>query len=102
MCEYNHSFVSINYYNVNPRIDSDADEAINDENEEDNDESNVKNNDATLDDEDGGIIINDGPIKYDQSRIPITVVHFSMSGRHAVFGFYRQIVSPFKQAGISW
>ena len=41
--------------------------------------------------------MNDGPIAYDEFNIPITVGNFWMGGRHAVFGFYRQLARPFKQ-----
>ena len=85
MCEENHSFVPINDSGINPDIDANDGEANDDKNEENNDEDNVKSNDATLDCEDGGIIMNDGPIEYDEFNIHITVVHFSMGGRHAVF-----------------
>ena len=57
----------------------------------------MKNNDDTLDDEYGGIIMNDVPIEYDEFNISIILRHFRMCGRHAVFGFYRQISRPFKQ-----
>ena len=87
MCEENHSFVPINNSSVNPGIYYSNNESNDDENEEDNDEADVKNNDATFDDEDGGIIINYGPIEYDVFKISITVVHFRMGWRHAVFGF---------------
>ena len=53
--------------------------------------------DATFDYEYGGIIMNDGPIKYDEFNIPITMRHLSMGGRYAVFGFYRQLTRPFKK-----
>ena len=89
--------MSINFSNVNPGIDADANEAKNDENEEEADKDNAKNNNATLDDEDGGIIMNDIPIGYDKSNIPITVGNFRIGGRNAVFGFYRQLDWPFKQ-----
>ena len=85
MCEENHSFVPINDSGINPDIDANDGEANDDKNEENNDEDNVKSNDATLDCEDGGIIMNDGPIEYDEFNIHITVVHFSMGERHAVF-----------------
>ena len=41
--------------------------------------------------------MNDGPIEYDSFNIPITVVHFRMGGRHAVFVLYRQLARTFKQ-----
>ena len=89
--------MEINDYDVNPDTDAADDEANDDKNEDKDDEYNAKNNNATLDDENGVIIMNDGPIAYDEFNIPITVGHFWMGGRHAVFGFYRQLARPFKQ-----
>ena len=97
LCEDNHSFVPIKNYDVKPGIDANDNESRDDENEEDDDEADVKNNDSTLDDGDGGIIMNDGTIEYDEFNIPIIVVHLRIGGRYAVFGFYRQLVRPFKQ-----
>jgi hypothetical protein len=52
-----------------------------------------------MDDEDGGgIIVADGPVEYNDFNIPNTVEHFRMGGRHAVFGFYLQLVKPLKQS----
>jgi hypothetical protein len=39
----------------------------------------------------------DGLVEYDDLNIHSTVEHFRMGGRHAVFGFYRQLVKPLKQ-----
>jgi hypothetical protein len=51
-----------------------------------------------MDDEDGGGIVEaDGRVEYDDFNIPNTVEHFRMGGRHAVFGFYCQLVKPLKQ-----
>ena len=97
MCEYNHSFVPINDSNVNPVIDTNGDEAIDDENEEEDNESDVNNNDTTLDDDDVGIIIDDASIEYDDLNIPITVGHLRMGGRHTVFDFYTQLVRTFNK-----
>ena len=97
MCEDNHSFVPINDSDVNSGIGAGDNKANNYKNEKDDHEADVKNNDDNLDDEDGGVIINDRPIEYDEFNTPITVGNFSMVGRYAVFGFYRQLVRPFKQ-----
>ena len=97
LCEDNHSFVRINNSDVNPGINTDDDVSNYNENEDEDDEVDVNNNDNTLDDEDGGTIINYGPNEYDEFNIPITVGHFRMDGRHAVFGFYMHITRQLKQ-----
>jgi hypothetical protein len=51
---------------------------------------------AIEDEDDGGIVVADGPVVFDEFNIPNTVEHFRMGGRHQVFGFYRQLVKPFK------
>ena len=87
----------MNFSNVNPGINAKDDKAKNDENEEDGDEADVNNNDTIFDDEDSGIVLNDDPIEYDELNIYITAGNFRMGGRHTVFGFYRELASPFKQ-----
>ena len=62
----------------------------------------MNNNDDTLDDEDGGIIIKGGPIYYDELNIHITVGHFRMGGRHAVFVFINSLSGHSNKVGRSW
>jgi hypothetical protein len=39
----------------------------------------------------------DGPVEYDDFNILNTLECFRMGGRHAVLGFYHQLVKPLKQ-----
>jgi hypothetical protein len=66
--------------------------------EEEYADNKFNDEDVIMDDEDGGgIIVAYGPVEYDDFNIPDTVEHFRMGGRHAVFGFYCQLVKPLKQ-----
>ena len=82
---------------MKPSMDANNEESNYYENLYNDNEADFKNNNITLDDEDGDIIIKDVPIQYDSFIISITVGYFIVSGRHAVFGFYRNIARPFKQ-----
>jgi hypothetical protein len=68
----------------------------NDDDEVADDELNHES--VIMDDEYGvGIIVDDGTVEYGDFDIHNTVTHFRMGGRHAVLGFYCQMLKTLKQ-----